>query len=82
MANTKEIQKRMKSIQDTMKITNAMYMISSSKLRNAKQRLEDTEPYFYSLQMAFNRFLRHVPDTESVFFGYGREQAEEKKRKG
>lgn len=38
MANTKEIQKRMKSIQDTMKITNAMYMISSSKLRNAKQR--------------------------------------------
>ena len=82
MANTKEIQKRMKSIQDTMKITNAMYMISSSKLRNAKQRLEDTEPYFYSLQMAFNRFLRHVPDTESIFFGYGREQAEEKKRKG
>lgn len=58
MANTKEIQKRMKSIQDTMKITNAMYMISSSKLRNAKQRLEDTEPYFYSLQMAFNRFLQ------------------------
>ena len=28
MANTKEIQKRMKSIQDTMKITNAMYMNS------------------------------------------------------
>ena len=28
MANTKEIQKRMKSIQDTMKITSAMYMIS------------------------------------------------------
>ena len=57
MANTKEIQKRMKSIQDTMKITNAMYMISSSKLRVAKQKLEDTEPYFYSLQMAIARFL-------------------------
>ena len=28
MANTKEIQKRMKSIQDTMKITSAMYMLS------------------------------------------------------
>ena len=41
MANTKEIQKRMKSIQDTMKITNAMYMISSAKLRSAKQKLED-----------------------------------------
>ena len=36
MANTKEIQKRMKSIQDTMKITSAMYMISSAKLRRQK----------------------------------------------
>jgi F-type H+-transporting ATPase subunit gamma len=46
MANTKEIQKRMKSIQDTMKITNAMYMISSSKMTHAKKKLADTEPYF------------------------------------
>lgn len=50
MANTKEIQKRMKSIRDTMKITSAMYMISSAKLRSAKQKLEQTEPYFYTLQ--------------------------------
>ena len=27
MAGTKEIQSRIKSVQDTMKITNAMYMI-------------------------------------------------------
>ena len=33
MANTREIQNRMKSIQDTLKITNAMYMISSTKLQ-------------------------------------------------
>ena len=52
MANTKEIQKRMKSIRDTMKITSAMYMISSAKLRSAKQKLEQTEPYFYTLQSA------------------------------
>ena len=50
MANTREIQSRMKSIQDTMKITNAMYMISSTKLRKAKKNLEETEPYFYTLQ--------------------------------
>ena len=60
MANTKEIQKRMKSIKDTMKITNAMYMISSTKLQKAKKKLADTEPYFYSLQQAFRRILRHI----------------------
>ena len=65
MANTKEIQKRMKSIQDTMKITSAMYMISSAKLRSAKQKLENTEPYFYALQSAISRLLRHIPDAKS-----------------
>ena len=39
MANAREIRDRMRSIQDTMKITNAMYMISSSKLRRAKKAL-------------------------------------------
>ena len=68
MANTKEIQKRMKSIKDTMKITNAMYMISSTKLQKAKKKLADTEPYFYSLQQAFRRILRHIPDLDSIYF--------------
>ena len=63
MANTKEIQNRIKSIKDTMKITNAMYMISSSKLKKAKMDLENTEPYFYTLQVALARVLRHLPDT-------------------
>ena len=42
MANAREIRDRMRSIQDTMKITNAMYMISSSKLRRAKKALYRT----------------------------------------
>ena len=68
MASQKEIKDRMKSIQDTLKITNAMYMISSSKLRKAKKTLADTEPYFYSLNNAMTRILRHVPDMDSVYF--------------
>lgn len=68
MASAKEIQSRIKSIQDTMKITNAMYMISSSKMKKAKQVLADTEPYFYALQSAISRVLRHVPDIEHKYF--------------
>ena len=55
MGSTKEIQTRMKSIQDTMKITNAMYMISSSKMQKAKRILSDTEPYYYNMQAAISR---------------------------
>lgn len=82
MANTKEIQKRMKSIQDTMKITSAMYMISSAKLRSAKQKLENTEPYFYALQSAISRLLRHIPDAKSRYFDQREEIPDDRKRRG
>ena len=68
MANEREIQSRIKSVQDTMKITNAMYMISSSKMKKAKKVLEDTEPYFYNMQAAIARILRHIPDIQHPFF--------------
>ena len=79
MASVKEIQTRMKSIQDTMKITNAMYMISSTKLRKAKKKLEDTEPFFYGIQSAIGRILRHVPDIESRYFDERFEKGDERK---
>ena len=79
MANTKEIQERMASINDTLKITNAMYMISSSKLKKSKKMLEDTEPYFYTLQSQMGRILRHVPDMESIFFRTSEKSPEERK---
>lgn len=82
MANTKEIQSRMKSIQDTMKITNAMYMISSSKLKKSKKSLEETEPYFYTLQSTMSRILRHIPDIESIYFERRENKSPEEKHTG
>lgn len=82
MANTKEIQDRMKSIKDTMKITNAMYMISSSKLKKARKALEDTEPYFYTLQSTMSRILRHLPDMQDIYFKDNSAISEDKKKKG
>ena len=68
MSNTKEIQNRINSVQDTMKITKAMYMMSSMKLRRAKQRLENTEPYFESLQEQIKDILYHFPDMQHLYF--------------
>ncbi len=68
MANAKEIQNRIKSIQDTMKITRAMYMMSSMKLRKAKQKLEDTEPFFFGLQEQISSILYHFPDMTHLYF--------------
>ena len=77
MANAREILSRMKSIQDTRKITNAMYLISSTKLKKSKKMLEETEPYFYTLQSLIQRILRHMPDVDHFYFDPHREGTQE-----
>jgi F-type H+-transporting ATPase subunit gamma len=72
----------MRSIQDTMKITNAMYMISSTKLRKAKSSLEETEPYFFTLQSMIARIIRHLPEVENEFFNTRPDKSPEERIKG
>ena len=82
MANAREISTRIKSIQDTMKITKAMYMMSSMKLRKARQKLESTEPYFYGLQEQIADILLHFPDMQHLFFdNRGKDLQETSKRR-
>lgn len=83
MANAREIQNRIDSIRDTMKITRAMYMMSSMKLRKAKQKLENTEPYFTSLQEQIKDILYHYPDMQHLYFdNRNKDMKETVKKKG
>lgn len=68
MANAREIQGRIRSIKDTMKITNAMYMVSSSKLQKARRDLKNTEPFFYLVQDSLAKILDASPEAGNSFF--------------
>ena len=57
MANMREIRTRIDSVKDTMKITNAMYLIASSKLRKARSGREAVSPYFEILQETISDIL-------------------------
>lgn len=88
MANLSEIQERISSIKDTMKITNAMYMISSNKMRKARQSLANTEPYFKKLEDIIASVLTHAPELphevfgDSIVHGHLSNLAQERRRKG
>ena len=58
MASMQEIRTRINSVKDTMKITNAMYLISSSKLRKARSGHESVSPYFETLQSTIHDILQ------------------------
>ncbi len=83
MANIKEIRDRINSVNDTRKITNAMYLISSTKLRKAKKMLDETEPFFFATQAMISRVVRHLPEgVENVFLESRSEIPEQDRRRG
>ncbi len=83
MATIKEIRDRINSVNDTRKITNAMYLISSTKLRKARKMLTDTEPFFFSTQAMISRIVRHLPQgVENIFLETRLDIPEKDRRKG
>ena len=68
MASTKEIKDRMESVRETQKITNAMYLISSTKLRKARADLQQTRPYFTALRNEIKRIFRTAGNVDSRYF--------------
>ena len=82
MPNMREIRERIASIRQILKITNAMYLMSSSKLKKARKSLEATEPYFYKLQSTIDSVLEHTPHTRQQFFNRRSDIPDEKRKKG
>ncbi len=68
MPSTKEIKNRIKSVSDTQKITNAMYLISSTKMRRARKEAEDTKPYFDLLRKEIRRMFAIEGDITSRYY--------------
>jgi ATP synthase F1, gamma subunit len=68
MASIKEIRTHIKSVEQTLKITNAMYLISSSNLRKARKQLTDVEPFFQKIETTISDILHHSPEINHIFF--------------
>ena len=68
MASAKDIKRRIDSVTDTQKITNAMYLIASTKLRKARNDLNNTQPYFEALKGELERIFSTIDHVRSQYF--------------
>ena len=68
MAGVKEIKARIEGVQETRKITNAMYLVASTKLRHARESLDRTRPYFNATRQEVARIFRSGEMAESRYF--------------
>ncbi len=67
MTTTGEIKARINSISETKKVTDAMYMISSVKMRKAKADMLKTRPYFTALKEEIGEIIKNMPETKNKY---------------
>lgn len=82
MDSAKEIHDRIKSVQGTKKITTAMYLISSNKLRKAKRKLDETRPYFDMLRGGIKKIFDNIPEASSQYMDVDNKRPDSEKVRG
>lgn len=67
MAQMGDIKRRIKSVNSTMQITKAMYLVSSAKLRKARERVDTTRPYTETIVESIQRVLGSAKGVKHPF---------------
>jgi len=67
MPGTKEIRVKIASIKNTQKITRAMQMVATSKMRRAQERMRAARPYAEKMRMVIAHLAEAEPDYPHPF---------------
>ncbi len=66
-AGMQDIKRRIKSVDSTKQITKAMELVSSAKLRRARQRVEENRPYFEKIEETIQGILPHTKELKNPY---------------
>jgi F-type H+-transporting ATPase subunit gamma len=61
MASVRQIRRRIRSVQSTAKITNALQLVAASKMRRAQQRALASRPYAERMRYVLSNLASQVP---------------------
>jgi F-type H+-transporting ATPase subunit gamma len=67
MPGTKEIRAKIASVKGTQKITRAMQMVATSKMRRAQERMRRARPYAQSMRNVIGHLTKANPDYRHPF---------------
>lgn len=67
MAGTKEIRSKIKSVQNTRKITKAMEMVAASKMRRAQERMRAARPYSDKIRTITSNLAKANPEYRPLY---------------
>src|SRR6202050_556845 len=67
MPGTKEIRSKIASVKSTQKITKAMQMVATSKMRRAQERMKLARPYAQKMRHVIGHLTQANPDYRHPF---------------
>jgi F-type H+-transporting ATPase subunit gamma len=67
MPGTKEIRSKIASVKSTQKITKAMQMVATSKMRRAQERMRQARPYAHKIKNVIGHLTEANPDYHHPF---------------
>src|SRR5450756_1397805 len=67
MAGSKEIRTKIKSVENTRKITRAMEMVAAAKMRKAQERMRAARPYAEKIRAVAAHLSRANPEYKHPF---------------
>ena len=80
MSNLREIRGRINSVRSTMKITNAMYLLASSKMKKARRSAEATAPFFRAIRETMEEILAGAGDLADRCGYFRKTEGDDKRR--
>jgi F-type H+-transporting ATPase subunit gamma len=66
-SSTRDIKRKIRSVNSTMQITKAFELVSTAKLKRARDRMEITKPYFETIQAAVHDILSSDKSIKSKY---------------
>jgi F-type H+-transporting ATPase subunit gamma len=82
MAAGKEIRGKIKSVENTKKITKAMEMVAASKMRKAQERMRSARPYSDKIRNIAAHLSQANPEYTHPFLAVGKSAQDEAKKVG
>ena len=67
MAGGREIKTKIKSVQNTRKVTRALEMVSASKIRKAQDRMRTSRPYAHAMKQVIGHLAQANTDYQHPF---------------
>lgn len=67
MASGREIKTKIKSVQNTRKVTRALEMVSASKIRKAQDRMKTSRPYAQAMKQVIGHLAQASTDAQHPF---------------